>query len=170
MSKAVNVLGALSLVLGDEIRAAVNETIGTSGEAGAAIVMLGAHPGLSVGQVAAALDMSHSGCVRVVDRLEADGLLVRKAGATHRLVSLELTPEGRRRRLIALKHRDRVLRQAAAGLSQDETEMLEALASKMLKSVLTDKGQSYRFCRMCNEGECVPSGCPVEERWAELTG
>lgn len=170
MSKAINVLGALSMVLGDEIRAAVNETIGTSGEAGAAIVMLGAHPGLCVGQVAAALGLSHSGCVRVIDRLEADGLLVRKEGSNHRLVSLELTAEGRRRRLIALKHRDRVLHQAAGNLSADETELLGALVTKMLKGVLTDKGQSYRFCRLCNEGACVPFGCPVEERWAELTG
>jgi DNA-binding MarR family transcriptional regulator len=168
MTKAINILGAFSMVLNDEIRAAVNEALGTSGETGSAIIMLGANPGLTIAQVAHALGLTHSGCVRLIDRLEAEGLVARKPGVDQRSVALELTKAGRKKRIIALKQRERVLLKATARLSDGEVRDFEVIVDKLLRGLLTDRGDSYRFCRMCDEGTCVPFRCPVEERWAEL--
>ena len=93
-----NVVGALSLVLGDRLRAATEEAAGLAGALPAALVSLhewaGGRP---IDVLANALRVSHSRAVRVVDRLEAEGLVKRSiAPQDRRKVNLRLTRKGAR--------------------------------------------------------------------------
>ncbi|WP_062236779.1 MarR family winged helix-turn-helix transcriptional regulator [Aureimonas sp. N4] len=172
MEKTANILGALSLALADGFRSAVADVLGIEGETGAAIIMIGAHPGMSVGQVATALRLTQSGSTRVIDRLTADGLVMRSQSPDNRrIVLLELTEKGHQLRKLALKQREGVLERAVSPLTDTENAELEGLLHKVLGGLLNKRdGQCYQICRMCDESVCVPNGCPIEERWAELFG
>ncbi|ABE37780.1 MarR family transcriptional regulator [Rhodopseudomonas pseudopalustris] len=169
MRKVGNMLGAVSIVLADEIWAAVNDTLETSGETAAALIMLGAHPGIPIKELGRALALSHSGAVRLVDRLEKEGVVRRKEGRDARTVLLHLTPAGTKLRRSVLKERARVLERALAVLSAEEVRVLGAYLDRMLRGLLTERRLGYRFCRMCEEECCVPHDCPVDAKWKELS-
>ena len=170
MDKLANMLGALSMVLADSMREAMDETLDVTGETAAAIVTLGANPGLTVGKLACALGLSHSGAVRLADRLERERRIERVPGKDSREVKLQLTRDGERARTAALRQRERVLHGALAHLSQRDMDSLGPCLDKMLRGLLTKAGADYKFCRLCDEDSCVPSSCPVEERSKELFG
>lgn len=166
--KAANMLGALVIVLSDDLRAQVNETLGVTGETAAALIMLGANPDLTIGQIATALGITHSGAVRLVERLTAEGLTEKHPGEDSRTVLVKLTSAGAEQRLAALAKRESVLSRAMALLEPDEAERFAASVEKLLRGLLTREELGYRFCRMCDEGQCVPTGCPVDLRLEEL--
>ncbi|MFT4277760.1 MAG: MarR family transcriptional regulator [Rhodopseudomonas sp.] len=167
--KVGNMLGALSILLADQIWKAVNDTLHTSGETASALIMLGTHPGIPIKELGKALSLSHSGAVRLVDRLEKDGILKRKVGADARTVLLRLTPAGAKLRRAALRQRGGVLERALAVLSAEEARVLETYLDRMLRGLLTERQLGYRFCRMCEEESCVPLRCPVNAKWEELS-
>lgn len=167
MDRETNIVGALSLVLSDEIRKAVNEVVGASGETAAALIMLGPNGGLSAGEVAQALAITPSGVARLIDRLANDGLVVRRSGLDQRVVVLELTAEGRRLRSLALEARERTLKRCLHGISDSEIRYASPILEKMIRNLLVDSRYCYRFCRMCDEGACDPH-CPVEEHKTQI--
>lgn len=169
MRKVGNMLGALSIVLADQIWKAVNDTLHTSGETASALIMLGAHPGIPIKELGKALSLSHSGAVRLVDRLEKDGILKRKVGTDARTVLLRLTPAGAKLRRAVLRQRGGILERALAVLSAEEVRVLDAYLDRMLRGLLTERQFGYRFCRMCEEESCVPLRCPVNAKWEELS-
>src|SRR6266536_2780802 len=82
-SRQGNLLGALALAASDR----PNETL-THGERGglsgvAALVHIRLRPGHTIELLARVLALSHSATVRLVDRLEADGLVERAPPAGH---------------------------------------------------------------------------------------
>lgn len=172
MQKALNILGAFSMALTDNVRSSVNRELGAGGETAAALIMIGPHPGLSMGELARALAISYSGAGRLMDRLEAEGLVVREASeGDHRSVVVKLTEAGEAKRVKMLAQREKALCDATTRLSPEEIETLGALLGKALGGMLTERdGQCYRLCRMCDESSCVPSVCPVEAQWALMFG
>src|SRR3954468_3875225 len=69
-----NVLGALATAIDDGVTAAIEEATGLTGAAPAALIAL--HDllaGRSVDDLRRAVDLTHSGAVRLVDRLPAPG-------------------------------------------------------------------------------------------------
>ncbi len=166
--KTANMLGALAMVLTDNMRARVNEALGLTGESVAAVVTLGANPGLMIGQLAQALGLTQSGGVRLVERLENEGLVRREVGQDPRAVPLRLTAKGRRARRLALEVRARVLDDALRCLDErQEAQLAEALETLLYHTPDTMQ-EGYRCCRMCDEDACVPQGCPVETRCQEM--
>ncbi len=172
MDKAKNIIGAFCLAAVDDFRSAIDSSIGTAGERAAALIMIGAHPGLLVGEVARALHLTPSGAGRLIDRLESDGLVVRGAlKGDLRSVVLSLTEAGQARRQKALDERAKALSHALQRLTEEEIETVANLLGKALGGLLTERdGQCYRFCRMCDEAACVPHVCPIEAQWALLFG
>ncbi len=101
-----NTFGALSLAVADRTRAAV-EAVARHGASGpAALVALDGYAGgESIDSLRRILGITHSGAVRLVDRLAAAGLVERRVGPDARAVSIHLTPVGRRtaRRVLAAR-------------------------------------------------------------------
>ena len=79
MDHDLNVVGALVVALGDRMRDATEDAAGMSGALPAALASLHEWAGgRTVDTLAGGLRLSHSRTVRVVDRLEADGLAARE--------------------------------------------------------------------------------------------
>ena len=92
-----NVLGSVAVAITGAVQAAVDEAAGHTAAGPAALTALRIHRGCSVDHLAGVLGLTHSGTVRLVDRLEDDGLLRRGQGQDARVVTLELTAKGTRR-------------------------------------------------------------------------
>jgi MarR family transcriptional repressor of emrRAB len=96
MSREANLLGALAVAVSDELTAAALEVADLSPTQTAALNVLAQHPGRTIRELSEVLDLTHPGTVRLVDRLQDEGLVERRAGADGRSVALHVTPAGRR--------------------------------------------------------------------------
>ena len=171
---AANVLGALSLVVADRMNAAV-EAIATLGPSAPA-ALAAMHEfldGGSVTQLSSVLGLTHSGTVRLVDRLAAEGLVERVGAQDGRAVSVVLTRRGRRTAARILQAREKSLTSALSALSPDEIDDLAAALDTMLTTVTlaragersartNDRPQPW-LCRLCDFAACGRSegNCPV---------
>ena len=160
-----NVVGAMGLVLGDRLRAATEEAAGLAGALPAALVSLhewaGGRP---IDVLASALRVSHSRAVRVVDRLEADGLARRSADPDDaRMVLVALTPKGRARARRVLDARARAIGDCLGGLSAPERATLAGLAAKVLGTTTDGRLVARATCRLCDAHACGHDDgrCPV---------
>ena len=168
MDQTANLLGALSITLASEIWEAINTEFGATGETGAAVVLLGVEP-LSISELAAALGITHSGGVRLVNRLVSDELAERQPNPKDsRAVLVALTSDGHARRERALSERAAVLEPALVGLTTLERTALQGALRKVLAQLVVSPLAGTQICRLCDEGSCVPRGCPVEDRYREL--
>jgi MarR family transcriptional repressor of emrRAB len=171
---AANVLGALSLVVADRMNAAVEAiaTLGPSAPA-ALVAMYEFLDGGSVTQLSSVLGLTHSGTVRLVDRLAAEGLVERVGAQDGRAVSVILTQRGRRTAARILQTREKSLASALSALSPDEIDNLAAALDTMLTTVTlaraeersartNDRPQPW-MCRLCDFAACGRSegNCPV---------
>jgi len=79
--RLVNIVGAFALALADGIRDATEAAAGMTGAAPAALVALDQFlAGRPTGELAQVTGITHSGAVRLVDRLVDAGLVERRAG------------------------------------------------------------------------------------------
>lgn len=158
--RTANLLGATVLGLFDELRAAVEQKTGRSGEGSAALVVLGHQPGLSNDRLSRLLGLTHTGSVRLIDRLVADGLVERRASTVDRRgVALFLTAAGLAARRDVLAERERVMASLVGKLAPGDQERLAALLSQMLQSFARDDTHKLRICRLCDDGAC--GQCPI---------
>lgn len=171
--RLVNIVGALALALSDAVQSATSAASGHTGATPAALVsLLDLLDGRSVDDLRNAVDLTHSGGVRLLDRLVSDGLAERRAGADGRTVAAVLTPRGKR-----LARRTREARRAALsgvldGLDAHEQAQLTAIAEKLVAAVVSnrldrraagDDPAGGWLCRLCDPGACGrPDGtCPA---------
>ncbi len=94
-----NLLGALGVAIGDRLARA-----GATGSAAEALVAIGGEgAGMTIDALARRVGLSHSGAVRLVDRLVREEKVLRSRGLDQRTAALGLTPEGYRtvRRILA---------------------------------------------------------------------
>jgi DNA-binding MarR family transcriptional regulator len=166
-----NLLGALSLVLADDIREAADTILGHTGETAAALVTIGSNPDITTTKLAEALGLSTPATSRVVERLWQMGLVARFPCADdRRAMSLHLPPRGQQMRRHILAMRRAVVAEAVQILSDDEQAALDGILRKMLLKLTHSETRAYNFCRLCHEEICVPMGCPVETRCLEHEG
>ena len=155
-------VGAFALSVADAVHTAVSDR-GHSGAAPAALTTLLAYPGSSIDRLRRALALTHSGGVRLVDRLEAGGLVRRTAARDGRVAALELTVRGKRVACDILERRRRAVADLLAPLSAAERRTLGALLERMLEPIPDDRRDLERICRLCDYWVCDGStqACPV---------
>ena len=162
-----NILGALALRLSDEMRAAVvSDERDATGMA--ALVHLSKYPGESIEGLRVPLELSHSGGVRLVDRLVNAGHVERHAGVDARSVALRLTRKGREVTLSALARRQEVLARALRSLPESERGVLGELVSRLLVHEVATEPAALRTCRLCNYVACRE--CPITVALGESAG
>lgn len=158
--RTANLLGAAVLGLHDELRTAVERSSGHSGETPSAIVAVGHQPGLSNDGLSRLLGLTHTGTVRLIDRLVADGLVERRQAAhDKRGVALHLTTAGEALRREILRARAAAIIPVLARLDASERETLADLLSKLLQTVSRDDTHKLRICRLCDGPSC--GDCPI---------
>jgi MarR family transcriptional regulator, negative regulator of the multidrug operon emrRAB len=158
--RTANLLGATVLGLFDELRTVVERQTGRSGESGAALVVLGHQPGLSNEALSRLLGLTHTGSVRLIDRLVIDGLVERRASkADRRGVALFLTSVGEAVRREVLAERETLMTSLTRRLAPDEQARLADLLAKLLQGVARDDTHKLRICRLCDGDAC--GNCPI---------
>lgn len=159
--RLANLLGAAAVGVGDILTGVVEEVTGLAGGTPAAILCVGARPGQPIEVLRQALGLSHSGTVRLVDRLEERGWVERDASAPGRAVLLELTPAGRRLQDEILAARRRALESALEPLSKARRRALGDALETLLHALPDGRESAWRICRLCEHGVCRDGSCPV---------
>jgi DNA-binding MarR family transcriptional regulator len=165
-SREANLLAALALAVTDRIGLAVARATGLEARAPAALLTLDSPTAApTVSGLAAALKLTHSGTVRLVDRLAAGGLVERRPGSDRRSVELALTPEGRR-----MVSRVRAARAGTATgllslLTDEQRAQLTAIQQALIAAFEEHSAELPWLCRLCDRYACRHGrgGCPVEE-------
>jgi DNA-binding MarR family transcriptional regulator len=171
---AANVLGALSLVIVDRINAAVEAVTTLGPSAPAALVALHEFlDGGSVSELSSVLGLTHSGTVRLVDRLAAEGLVQRVGAQDARVVSVALTRTGRRAALRIRQAREKSITDTLSALSAREVDALATALDAMLTTVTRARAAERAaqgpgrpqpwLCRLCDFAACGrdEGHCPV---------
>ena len=163
-AREANLLGTLSLAVAGRIESAVASPLGPSAPAAltALDTFLGGEP---IDALRETLGLTHSGAVRLVDRLAEAGLAERRRGSDARSVAVALTPAGRAAALDVRRAREAALEDALAALSADERTTLSALHERLLAGLTGDRGSARRMCRLCDVHACGHDRgtCPVTE-------
>jgi MarR family transcriptional regulator, negative regulator of the multidrug operon emrRAB len=165
MDHDLNVVGALVVALGDRVRDATEDATGMGGALPAALVSLREWAGgRTVDTLAGGLRLSHSRTVRVIDRLEAEGLASRERDpADGRSVLVRLTPAGERAAAAALAAREAALTAAMRGLAPRDRRRLAELSGRVLAELTSDRRSAGANCRLCDSHACGhhEGRCPV---------
>lgn len=129
----------------------------------AALNHLRLRPGQNIDFLARLLHISHPATVRLVNRLEADGLVERRPDEDDgRSRALVLTPAGQRAALAAARKRLEVLNQMLSPLTAAERRQLEPVLEKLLGALTTDRWDARHICRLCDFPTCQMPACPVD--------
>jgi len=156
----VNLLGAFAVGCCDAQNAAMAE-VGLDPTELAALLAIHARPGSKVDDVAQTTSLSHSGAVRVIDRLSRAGWVARRTGRDRRTVAIHCTREGHEKARLALTLRRNALQEASRGLTKSELALLRRLVKKFLAGLPRDRRDAWRLCRLCDHGVCTGTACPV---------
>jgi DNA-binding MarR family transcriptional regulator len=159
-----NRLGALALAIDDRASEAVAVAAGRSESAAAALSAM--HQFLNrppIELLARVLGLTHSGTVRLVDRLEQDGLVRRGPGGDGRSTAVSLTASGRRAAARVAAARAQVLDGALEVLSPAERRSLDQLIGRILVGMMREPGATRWMCRLCDLHACGrdTGDCPV---------
>jgi DNA-binding MarR family transcriptional regulator len=159
-----NIFGAMAVstvgIMSDAMKELSSQSVGHC----AAILAIVQVPGLSIDQLRQILRLSHSGTVRVVDKLVSSGLAIRSAGQDGRTVSLKATNAGRNQCRVILKRRMSELEIVLNSLSREEKSQLQAISAKLLRRSVSTVPEALRICRFCDHSVCVGRGeCPVAD-------
>jgi MarR family transcriptional regulator, negative regulator of the multidrug operon emrRAB len=157
-----NVLGAFGLALADRLAAAA-EPAGGATAAEALVALGGTAAGASTDALARVVGLSHSGTVRLVDRLARDGLVERRRGADQRSAALVLTPAGRRLARRVMTRRNAEMHSVVALLTAGEQKGLMRAAEHAMRELGVAPEAERRLCRLCDLEACQRQRgrCPV---------
>jgi DNA-binding MarR family transcriptional regulator len=164
LDRAGNLLGALSLAIADRTSDALEGTAVQSPSGAAALsALLHFLDRPSIDLLRQVLGLTSSGTVRLVDRLERDGLVARESGADARVTTISLTPAGRRAARKVAGARGEVLAHALEALEPDERAAFDELAGKLLVGMIRGPGATGWMCRLCDTRACGREAgeCPV---------
>jgi DNA-binding MarR family transcriptional regulator len=164
-STITNVLGAFAQAIVDAVETGVEST-DLSPASAAALVHLSKYEGARISELRVPLELSHPGCVRLVDRLEVLRLVTRGAADDGRAVALHLTARGSAAARSTLRRRGEALESVLSALTARERAELGRLAAKVLTRLVRSEPQALQTCRLCDYAACPDDVCPVGQALA----
>ncbi len=177
-AREANLVGAAILGLHDALEQGLEDDGLDVRAATALLSLLDLLPAGSVRRLSQVIGLTHSGAVRLADRLEAGGYVRRATAADRRSVALLLTPSGR-----SLALRARRLRRDLAGVALDSCTGVERQqvvgACERIIAQLVAQRMAIRarggvpvggaLCRMCDLAACgrAQGHCPAQQAAAQ---
>lgn len=159
----INLLGVFTTTIATSIDQKVAEVGGGGINAATALVTIRNHPDDSIDVLRRILNLTHSGAVRLINRLEADHLVERQKHSNDgRSVAIRLTAEGQKHADSILDARAQVTNSVLDILSDEQKIALIPILEIALNAMTHGEDSARRICRLCNERVCRPQGCPVE--------
>ena len=177
-----NLLGALSTGLTDAVHEATSASAQLDEAAAVALIaLLDFSPKGSIRRLGQVLGLTHSGTVRMVDRLVNAGYVGRKAGQDARSRSPRLTASGARAARRVRIAREEAIARTLGALSESERVTLTRLCERLISAITEHRLESRAagvppmggaLCRMCDFGACGrdQGRCPAEKAAAAWTG
>ncbi|MGH9099053.1 MAG: MarR family winged helix-turn-helix transcriptional regulator [Acidimicrobiales bacterium] len=168
-----NLVAAAGLGMTDRLQELGSEVAGVDATAATALVALvDFSPHGSLRQLSQILGLTHSGTVRLVDRLAAGGLVTREAGQDERSRTLTLSERGRAAALAIRAGRHRATAGLLDGLSDRQrtqlTQACEVMVANLTRQRLQQRAAGVppvggALCRLCDFSACGRSGgnCPA---------
>jgi DNA-binding MarR family transcriptional regulator len=171
IARSANLLAAAAQLVVDAVEARLQDTLPRSASAPTALMTIDHHRGLSIEQLRLALGLTHSGAVRLIDRLEADGL-VRRRKRGRREVELFLTRRGRRVADRIERARIATVTDLLAALPAEQRGQLDRILGNLLAAHTENEGDLRRICRLCSFGACGNNRqtCPVSDALQQAVG
>lgn len=166
--RTANLLGALACEIAERLDDRLKNHPNDSDSSAAALNVIGFYEGCSNNALSRALKLSHTTVVRLIDKLSAQGLVERRAGADRRVVSLFLTKRGREQVQAIVKDRCHSLGEIIDVLSERQRKQLDELAEILLRSLTTTAEEADHICRLCDDTACPPENCPVHQEALSL--
>jgi DNA-binding MarR family transcriptional regulator len=172
-SRLANLLAAAALGVTDRLHDLGSEAAGVDTAASTALVaLLDFSPRGSLHRLSQILGLTHSGTVRLADRLAAQGLVTRQPGQDGRSRTLTLTEHGRAAALAIRARRHRATAGLLDGLSDRQrtqlTRACEVVVANLTRERLEQRARGGRpaggaLCRLCDFTACGrPDGnCPA---------
>lgn len=157
----VNLLGAFVTAIDDELQQVLEAEVGAGGAGSAALLALDTWPDRSIDFLAHVLGRSHSGTVRLVDRLVMRGLVERGPGPDGRTAAVGLTPAGRAVVRRARRARHRVLAALVEGMRVSERRAMATALDRLLREGSRSRFEARRACRLCDHTVCRGDACPI---------
>jgi len=181
-ARLLNLVGALAIGVTDRSVGDVALSAGLDASAAAALVaLLDLARAGSVQRLSQLVGISHSGTVRLVNRLTQSGLVERAPGADRRSVSVRLSRRGG-----ALARRIRAQRREAIsdslqGLTERQRAELAVICDVVITNLTGDRlaqrsagrqPSGGALCRMCDPRECgrADGACPAAQAAARYGG
>jgi len=166
--RTANVLGALAGTVTDQATAAMLAAAGLpargSSSALAAVSAIAEFLGTpTVEQIRRVLGLTPSGAVRLIDRLEGDGLVVRGPGTDGRSRAISLTDRGSAAAAALARARLGFLATMLDGLDADDMDALHGLLGRLMRNAVNTKSGGAWICRMCDLTACgrAQGKCPA---------
>ena len=159
IERTANLLGVIGLAVSKQIEQSTRAILKHTGETPAALVVIGYGLGPTNDVLRRILGLSHSGTVRLVDRLVNEGLVERRSGKDKREIALYVTKQGKNLREKILKERINAISPFVELLDSEEQETLANLIGKILSSMDTDDIERKNLCRLCDNRVCT--NCPI---------
>src|SRR4051794_35956899 len=153
-ARLANLLAAAAQVVTDAV---ATNTAGRS----AALVALSHDPGEPIETLRRTLGVTHSGAVRTIDRLAADGLVQRERRG--RTAAVQLTEDGQQHVRALEAARLEAASSVLAAVPAELHDALEQALSALLAGHTADEADLRRICRTCSFAACEGDGerCPV---------
>jgi DNA-binding MarR family transcriptional regulator len=154
-----NLVSAWLLQLTESLQEA-SEDAAVPGREAAALVLVHQRPGRSADWLRQRLRLTHSGTVRLIDRMAAEGL-IRRERTTGREVALHITETGREHLARLQGSRSAAFDAMLGALDESEQEQLTHLIEKLLAAPVRRRDEADGICRLCDWTACG-SDCPVD--------
>lgn len=171
--RLANLLAVSALGLTDRLQELGPEVAGVDAAAATALVaLLDFSPRGSLRQLSQVLGLTHSGVVRLVDRLAEAGLVSRESGQDERSRAVVLTRRGRSAALALRAQRRTATAALLEGLDDGQraqlTHACEVLIANLTRQRLAQRAagrtpQGGALCRWCDFSDCGRStgDCPA---------
>jgi DNA-binding MarR family transcriptional regulator len=165
--RTANLLGALGLAVADRLAERARRHPAETDTSAAALALVAAVDGCSIRELSGALKLSHSAAVRLVARLQSQGLATAGPGRDRRSAALSLTPAGRDRAASVLRDRAEALGGMVGLLSAEQRACLDGIAETLLRAFTGSPLDAAHICRLCDPAACPEERCPVHVRALE---
>lgn len=179
--RVINLVGAMALGIADAVAGDVTGDPYLDKSSAAALnALLDLARGGSVQTLSTLIGISHSGTVRLVDRLAGAGLVERRTGPDARTSSLALTRRGREVAVGVRRRRHAAISATLDGLTEVQRRQLGKICQTVISNItrlrldIREVGgvpSGGALCRMCDPTACgrVEGACPAALTAADRT-
>jgi MarR family transcriptional regulator, negative regulator of the multidrug operon emrRAB len=159
--RTANLLGALAGEVANRLDRQLKSHPNQTNSFAAALNIIAYYEGCTNARLARALHLSHTAAVRLVDKLEAQGLVESRDSEDGRAVALYLTGAGKAQARMILEGRRVTLAGLIDVLSGKEQDQFARCLEKILTSLTETSDHADYICRLCDDIGCTPEQCPV---------